>query len=78
MRTFNCWVVLVDEVALDQLDGQARFTHTTATDDDQLVFSEELWVFKDKMLVNKAPVSCNIIDTMGLAGADRNSKGDRR
>ncbi len=41
-RTLNCWVILVDEMALDQLDGKARFTDTTSTDDDELVFSEEL------------------------------------
>lgn len=41
-RTFDCRVVLVDEVALDQLDGQARFTDTTAADDDELVLSQEL------------------------------------
>lgn len=40
--TFNGWIILVDEVALDQLDGQARLSHTTAADHDQLVFSEEL------------------------------------
>ena len=41
-RTLNCWVILVDEMALDQLDGKARFTDTTSTDDDELVLSEEL------------------------------------
>ncbi len=42
LRTFNCRVVLVDEVALDQLDGQAGFTHTTSTNNDQFILSEEL------------------------------------
>lgn len=41
-RTFNGRVILVDEVALDQLDGQAGFTHASAADHHQLVFSEEL------------------------------------
>ncbi len=41
-HTLNCWVILVDEMALDQLDGKARFTNTTSTDDDELVLSEEL------------------------------------
>lgn len=29
-------------MALDQLDGQARFTDTTTADDDELVLSQEL------------------------------------
>ena len=28
--TFNGWVILVDKVALDQLDGQARLSHASA------------------------------------------------
>ena len=40
--TFNGWVILVDKVALDQLDGQARLSDTTSADYDQLVFSEKL------------------------------------
>lgn len=40
--TFNRRVILVDKVALDQLDGQTRLSDTTATDYDQLVFSEKL------------------------------------
>jgi hypothetical protein len=40
--TFNRRVVLVDEVALDELDGQARLSHTTAAYYHQLVFSEKL------------------------------------
>ena len=35
-------VVLVDEVGLDELNGQARLSHTSTADYDQLVFSEEL------------------------------------
>lgn len=42
MPTFNCWVVLVDEMALDQLNRETRFTNTTSTDNHQLVFSQEL------------------------------------
>lgn len=41
-RTFDCRVVLVDEMALDELDGQTRFTDTTTTNHDQLVLSQEL------------------------------------
>lgn len=41
-RTFNCRIILIDEVALDQLDGQARFTDTTAADNYQLILSQEL------------------------------------
>ena len=37
--TFNCWIVLVHEVALDQLDSQTRLADTTTADDHQLVFS---------------------------------------
>lgn len=41
-RTLDCWIILVDEMALDQLDGEARFTDATTSDHHQLVFSEEL------------------------------------
>jgi hypothetical protein len=40
--TLDGRVVLVNKVALDQLDGQARLSHTTAADYDQLVLPEEL------------------------------------
>jgi hypothetical protein len=40
--TFNCRVVLIHEVALDQLDRQARFSDTTTTDNHQLILSQEL------------------------------------
>lgn len=41
-RTFDRRIVFVDEVALDQLDGQAGLSDTSATDDDELVLSQEL------------------------------------
>lgn len=41
-RTFDCRVVLVEEVVLDHPDGEARFTHTTAADHHQFVFSRNL------------------------------------
>ncbi len=41
-RTLNRWIVFVDEVALDQLDGQAGFAHTTTADHNELVLSEKL------------------------------------
>lgn len=40
--TLNGRVVFVDKVALDQLDGQARLSDTTAAYYDQLVLSEKL------------------------------------
>jgi hypothetical protein len=40
--TLNGRVIFVDEVALDQLDGQAGLSHTTAAYYHQLVLSEEL------------------------------------
>lgn len=40
--TFDRGIILVDEVALDQLDGQTRFTNTTTTDNNELVLSQEL------------------------------------
>ena len=40
--TLDGRVVLVDEVGLDELDGQARLSDTAAADDYQLVFSQEL------------------------------------
>lgn len=41
-HTLNRWVVLVDEMALDQLNRETRFSDTTSTNDHQLVFSQEL------------------------------------
>jgi hypothetical protein len=37
--TFNCRIVLIHEVALDQLDRQARLSDATTADDHQLIFS---------------------------------------
>jgi len=45
LRTFNGRVIFVDEVALDKLDGQTTLSDTTATDDHELVFPEELQRF---------------------------------
>lgn len=42
VRTFDCRVIFIDEVALDELDCEARLAHTSSTDDDELVFPEEL------------------------------------
>ncbi len=40
--TFNSRIIFVDEVALNQLDGEARFTDATATNNDELVLSHKL------------------------------------
>lgn len=42
LRTFDGRVIFVDEVALDELDGQTTLSNTTTTDYDELVFPEEL------------------------------------
>jgi len=42
VRVFDGGIVLVYEVALDELDGQGAFADTTTADDDELVLSEEL------------------------------------
>lgn len=42
MRTFDGWVVFVDEMALDKLDGQARLSDATSAYHHQLVFTEKL------------------------------------
>jgi len=42
LRTFDGRVVFVDEMALDELDGQATLSDTTTTDYHELVFPEEL------------------------------------
>ena len=41
-QTFDCGIIFIHEVALDELDGQAGFTHATSPDHDQLVFSQKL------------------------------------
>ena len=40
--TLDRRVILVYEVALDELDGQTRFSYTATAYYDELVFSEEL------------------------------------
>ena len=42
MRTLNCRVIFVDEMGLDELDREARFTDATSSHDHQLVLSGEL------------------------------------
>ena len=48
LRTFNRRVVFIDEVALDQLDGEATLSHASSADDHQLVFSEKLARVSDR------------------------------
>ena len=50
-RTLDCRVIFVDEMALDQLDGEARLADTTTANDDELVFPQKLQVQK-KMAVS--------------------------
>ena len=40
--TFNCRIIFVHEVTLDQLNREARLSDTAASDNDELVFSLEL------------------------------------
>lgn len=40
--TFNRRIIFVHEVALNQLNSQARFSDTTTSDNDQLILSQEL------------------------------------
>lgn len=42
VRTFDCGIIFIDEVALDELNREARLAHTTSSNDDELVFPEEL------------------------------------
>ena len=42
LLTFDSWIIFVNKVTLNQLDGQTRLSNTTTSDDDQLVFSQEL------------------------------------
>lgn len=42
LRTFDGRIVFVDEMALDELDGQATLSDSTTTDYHELVFPEEL------------------------------------
>ena len=42
VRTFNCGIIFIDEVTLDQLDGQAGFSYTTTAYHYELVLSQEL------------------------------------
>lgn len=49
-QTFDCGIVLVDKVALYQLNGEAGLSDTTTTDHDELVFSQELHGFGQRWL----------------------------
>ena len=42
LRTFDGRIVFVDEMALDELDGQTTLSDSTTTDYHELVFPEEL------------------------------------
>lgn len=42
VRVLDCWVVFVDEVTLNELNGEGRFTNTTTANNYQLVFPQEL------------------------------------
>lgn len=51
-RTLNCRIILVHEVALDQLNGQARLADATTSYHHQLVLSEELRRARKSVIVN--------------------------
>lgn len=40
LRTFYSRIILINEMALDELNGQARLADTTTADNDELVFTE--------------------------------------
>lgn len=40
--TFNGRVIFIDEVALNELNGQAGFTDSTASDYDEFILAKEL------------------------------------
>lgn len=42
MRTFDCRVVLVDEMSLNELDGQAGLSDSTSSYDHQFILAQEL------------------------------------
>lgn len=42
VRVLDRWVILVDEMTLNELDGQCGLSDTTTTNDDELVLSQEL------------------------------------
>lgn len=39
VRTLDCWIVFIDEMALNQLDSEAGLSDATAADDHQLILS---------------------------------------
>ena len=41
-RTFDRRIIFIDEMTLDQLDGQTRLPHASSTDHDKLVLPQEL------------------------------------
>lgn len=53
VRTFDCGVIFVDEMALDELDREAGFTHTSSSNYDELVFPEKLMQGKHESVWTK-------------------------
>lgn len=41
-HTLDCWVVFIDEMTLNQLNRETRFTDTTSADNHQFVLSQKL------------------------------------
>lgn len=40
--TFDCGIVFVNKVGLDELDGQTRLSHAASADNDELVLAQKL------------------------------------
>lgn len=56
VRTFDCGVIFVDEMALDELDREAGFTHTSSSNYNELVFPEKLTRRKKSESATARPV----------------------
>ena len=58
VRTFDCGVIFIDKVALDELNCEARLAHTSSTDDDELVFPKKLMRGTQRPVSNRKDDEC--------------------
>ena len=52
VRTFNGRIIFINEMTLNQLDGEAGFSYASAADDNQLVLSKKLQEHADLVIVH--------------------------
>ena len=57
-QTFDSWIVLVDKDSLNELNGQAGLSDTTAADNNELVLAQELYLLISFWSVDSSQSLC--------------------